>query len=90
MITEMGEPELDSFAQDPKNHVHVQPNQELLRPEIIIEHENIVQIHHYNPATKTTPEVIQKMSLTKEKTNLAPPVLSCINFSTRNIYDKTF
>ena len=44
MITEMGEPEMDSFAQDPKNHVHVQPNQELLIPEIKIEHENIVQI----------------------------------------------
>ena len=44
MITEMGEPEMDSFDEDPKNHVHVQPNQELLIPEIKIEHENIVQI----------------------------------------------
>ena len=77
MITEMGEPEMDSFAQDPKNQVPVlmvpktaryqnatikndptpnlerdflslppqkiQPNQELLTPEIKIEPEDIVQ-----------------------------------------------
>ena len=44
MITEMGEPEMDSFAQDPKNHIPLQPNQELLIPEIKIEPQDIVQI----------------------------------------------